>query len=230
MEIAFSRLLITLFLMASVASAQGPIKAQPQARQSMTLTTQEGSLMKNTALSDARVQQVLGAGQARILLGEVRPDKYEEIAYLKGETQKPPTHQVWAIVFNPTTNKAAEVFLSLEQNTILKVQEIKAVDVPLTRVDVDEALALAKASADVRRVVGSTIDQFAVLEPGTLQTIPFEAQSLRVRSVDPNDPCTLDRCLDLIFKTETGYLPLRASIDLTRHTVTVRNSPGKGKH
>jgi hypothetical protein len=230
MEITFSRLLIVLLLVASAASAQGPVKAQPQARQSMTLTAQEGSLMKNTALSDARIQQVLGAGQARVLLGDVRPDKYEEIAYLKGETQKPPTHQVWAILFNPTTNKAAEVFISLEQNTILKVQEIKAVDVPLTRVDVDEALALAKASLDVRGVMGSRIDQFAVLDPNALKTIPFEVQFLRVRSVDPNDPCTLDRCLDLIFKTETGYLPLRAAVDLTKHTVTVKNSPGKGKH
>jgi hypothetical protein len=223
-------LFASLLLMASLSPGQSPPKVQPQVRKSPTLTTQESSLMRNTALADARVQQVVGAGQTRVLLGEAVPDKAEAIAFFKGETQKPPTHHVWATIFNPKTNKAAEVFIALEQNTILKVQEIKAIDVPLTREDVDEALALAKASPDVRRAVGNSVDQFVVLDPGNTQTVPLEAQSLRVRSVDPNDPCTLDRCLDLIFKTGTGYLPLRAAVDLTKHTVTLRTSPGKGKH
>lgn len=223
-------LLASLLLITGTQSAQNSPKTPPQGRENLTLTTQEKSVMQNTALADARVQRVVGAGQVRVLLGEARPDKNEAIAFYKGETQKPPSHNVWAVVFNPKTNKAAEVFLSLEQNTILKVQEIQAVDVPLTREDVDEALALAKASPEVRRAVGSRIDQFVVLDRGATQPVPFEAQTLRVRSVDPNDPCTLDRCLDLVFKTETGYLPLRAAVDLTQHTVTVRTSPGKGKH
>jgi hypothetical protein len=223
-------LFASLLLMASVSPGQSPPKAQPQARPSPTLTAQESSLMRNTALTDARVQQVVGAGQTRVLLGEAVPDKAEAIAFYKGETQKPPTHHVWATVFNPKTNKAAEIFISLEQNTILKVQEIKATDVPLTRDDVDEALALAKAAPDVRQAVGSRVDQFVVLDPGATQKVPLEAQSLRVRGADPNDPCTLDRCLDLLFKTDTGYLPLRAAVDLTKHTVTVKTNSGKGKH
>ncbi len=45
-----------------------------------------------------------------------------------------------------------------------------------------------------------------------------------LRSVDPNDACSRNRCLDLIFRTETGYLPVRADVDLTAQTVAVHGS------
>lgn len=224
----FSFLLVLLAFTTIQPFAQGPGK--PQARQSLALSASEKSTMQNTAVADSRIRQIVGTGAVRVIVSDAQPDKYQEIAYLKGETQVPPTHHVWAIVFNPATYKAAEVFISLEQNTILKVQEIKAVDVPLTREDIDEALALAKASPDVRQAVGSRVDQFVVVDRSATKSVPFIAQALRVRSSDPNDSCTRDRCLDLLFKTETGYLPLRAAVDLTQHTVTVKNSPGKGKH
>jgi hypothetical protein len=223
--------LVALMLVASGSWALGPGKPQPVGRQNLALTAQEKSLTQATVLSDARVQQIVGAGQARVEVGDARPDKYEEIAFLRGETQKPPSHQVWTIVFNPTTNKAAEVLTSLEQGTILKVQEIKPTDVSLTRVDVEEGLALAKASLDLRRAIGAKLDQFVIADSAAATaTVPFSARPLRVRSSDPNDPCTLDRCLDLVFRTDAGYLPLRAEIDLTQHTVSVRGGQGKGKH
>lgn len=230
MKIPVFRALFAVLVLASSAFAQNPVKSQPVARESPALSVQERFMMQNTVLSDARVQQIVGAGQVHVLLGDAQPDKYEEIAFLKGESQKPPSHRVWATVFNPATNKAAEIFMSLEQNTVLRVQEIPAVDVPLMREDVEQALALAKASPDVRGAIGSRIDQFVVADNVTAQTISLAALSLRVRGVDPNDPCTLDRCLDLLFKTDNGFLPLRAAVDLTRQTVTVKNSPGKGKH
>ncbi|HEY6250456.1 MAG TPA: hypothetical protein VI685_10885 [Candidatus Angelobacter sp.] len=228
---SFRFLFVVMMLTASQFQAQGPVKSQPVGRQSMTLTPEERSAMQNTLLSDARVQQVVNAGGARVTLGEAQADKYETLAYINGETQKLPTHRVWATVFNPKTNKALEVLMALEKNTILEVHEINPSDVPLSREDVAEALALAKASDQVRSLVGSSIDQFVASDPGNTIRLPFAAQALRVRSADPNDSCSTDRCLNLFFKTENGYLPLRTSVDLTRHTLTVSaGQPAKGKH
>jgi hypothetical protein len=224
------RLLIVVLLTTGVSWTQGAMQLQAGARQSMVLTAQEESAALSAVLSDARVRQIVGSGRPRVIVGDAQPDKNEAVAFYRGETQKPPTHHVWATVFNPATNKAAEVFMSLEQNKVLKVQEIEAADVPLSREDVEEALALAKVSPDVRRAVGSSMDQFVVSERSAQRTAPFTVRSLRVRSADANDPCTLDRCLDLIFKTDSGFLPLRAEVDLTQRTVRLINSPGKGKH
>ena len=82
-------------------------------------------------------------------------------------------------------------------------------------------LALAKANPELRRAVGETLDRFAILEPGSEERVPFAAQVLPVVSTNRNDPCSTDRCVDLIFRTENGYLPLRAHVDLTRRAVAV---------
>ena len=80
---------------------------------------------------------------------------------------------------------------------------------------------LAKANPQLRQAVGDTIDRYAILEPGSQAQVPFAAQVLPVVSTSRNDPCASNRCVDLIFRTENGYLPVRAHVDLTRRTVAV---------
>ena len=232
MNISISRfLLASLTIVAGVSAAQCQVTPQPVARQSSTLTAQEKTMMQNTAIADARVQQVLGAGQSRVAVSEAQVDKYEALAFLRGDTDKPPTHRVQVVMFNPATNKAVYAFMSLEQNNILRVKEIPPADTPLFPEDGEEALAMAKASPEVQLAVGSSLSQFVYVPRGNSAQVPFAAQVLRTRSSDPNDPCSVDRCLDLIFKTQSGYLPLRLDMNLTKHTLVVRNSQlGKGKH
>jgi hypothetical protein len=73
--------------------------------------------------------------------------------------------------------------------------------------DAEQALALAKSDAGVRRAVGDTLERYELLESGSEARVPFIAQALPLRSSDPRDLCSIDRCLDLIFRTENGYLP-----------------------
>jgi hypothetical protein len=225
-------LLVPLMFVASGAWAQSAALPQVSGRQSLRLSAQEKTQTESAVLSDKRIQQVFGAEKPRVSVGEAQVDKAEAQAFLRGDTEKPPTHRVWAIVFNPKTNKAARALILLEQNSVLQVREMNPVDVPLSREDADEALALAKADSAVRRVVGDNLDKFVILESGSDAIVPLAAQVLRVRSSDPHDRCSADRCLDIIFRTtDGGYLPLRAGVDLTAHTVTVVNSrPMKGKH
>jgi hypothetical protein len=219
----------TLILVTSGAWAQSPGTPQPVGRQSMTLTAQEKSLMQNTVLSDGRVQQVMGAGQSRVIVSEAQVDKTEALAFMRGETEKPPTHRVHVLVFNPKTNRATHAFVALEQNTVLSVEALDPSQVPLFPEDAADALALAKASPEVRRAVGGSLDQFVILESGSSASPPFAAQAMRLRSADPHDPCAADRCLALIFRTAEGYLSLRVEVNLNRHTVAVI-SQQKGKH
>ncbi len=118
--------------------------------------------------------------------------------------------------------------MSLEQQRLLEVREIEAVDVPLTREDADDALALAKANPEVRRAVGPDLEKFVILQPGSDERVAFAAEVLPLRSGDRSDPCSTDRCLDLVFRTESGYLPFRASVDLTKRTVKLNSSQHAG--
>lgn len=230
-RLSFRLVFPALILVASASWTQGQVKPQPTAQRSTTLTAQQKSQMQGTALADARVQQVLGAGQPRVMVREPEIDKYEALAYLRGETDKLPTHRMSMLMLNPQTNKAARVLMSLEKNSVESVREISPADAPLFPEEAVEALALAKANPNVRSVVGSRLSQFVIVTSGSDAGIPLAAQALRVRSSDSNDPCSRDRCLDLIFRTETGYLPLRAGVDLNQRTVEVRKTqPMKGKH
>ena len=59
-------------------------------------------------------------------------------------------------------------------------------------------------------------------EPDSEERVPFAAQVLPLVSTNQNDPCGSNRCVNLIFRTENGYLPVRAHIDLTRRTVAIQ--------
>jgi hypothetical protein len=78
--------------------------------------------------------------------------------------------------------------------------------------------------------VGGRLDQFTILESGSDARVPFAAQALPLRSTNPRDPCSTDRCLDLIFRTEEGYLSVRAHVDLTKRTATIENKQDGGQH
>ena len=111
--------------------------------------------------------------------------------------------------------------VSLPSYRILAVQRLSPRDVPFVREDADQALALAKADPKVRRAVGDTLERFEILNSGEEREVPFAAQALPLRSTSPKDPCSKDRCLDLLFRTPRGYLPLRVGVDLTTRTVTL---------
>jgi hypothetical protein len=230
-RLSYRLALPTLILVASASWTQGPVKPQPQEQKNTTLTAQQKSLLQGTAASDVRVQGVLGASQPRVMVRETEVDKYEALAYLRGETDKLPTHRTSILMLNSQTNRAVHVLMSVEKNSVESVREIPPADVPLFPEEAAEALALATANPDVRSAVGSRLRQFVIVTSGSDAGIPLAAEALRVRSVAPSDPCTLDRCLDLIFRTESGYLPLRATVDLTQHTVVLNKAQHmKGKH
>jgi|GEM_PF-3391649 len=231
----------TAFVLAAGCWGQGgvPEKSAPAvgttsqaaARQSVPLTPDERVTVERVVLADPRVKKVAGAEKPRVLVSEAHVDKAEAEAFISGRSDKAPAHTVNVVVFNPRTNQAVQTIMHLEEHRILELKEISASDVPLTLEDAQEAFALAKADPGVRRAVGSTLDQFILVESGSAH-VPYAAQALPLRSSDPKDPCHTGRCLDLIFRAGTGYLPLRVTVDLTGRSVKLltRDSREEGRH
>jgi hypothetical protein len=185
------------------------------------MTVEEKVAVEKAVLSDQRIRVIVGSGQTRVITADVEVDKAEAEAFLAGTSEKPPTRRVTIVVFNVQANRAARSLVSLAESRILSVQRVNASDVPFTREDADQALVLAKADAAVRRAIGETLDRFQILDSGDEARVPYAAQALPLRSTDPRDPCRVDRCLDLIFRTESGYLPVRAHVNLTKRSVAV---------
>lgn len=213
---------VGLALLATLAGAQSALgQAQPAGQVVAPITSDERQGAERTALSDPRVRETVGQGELRVLTTDAEIDKGEAERFLADASAMPPIRRVVVVLFNRQTNKAARALVSLSENRVLAVDSIAPADVPMAREDADQALALAKASPDLRRAIGDALDQYAILDSASEERVPFAAQALPVRSSNRNDPCSVDRCLDLIFRTATGYLPWRAHVDLTRRTVAV---------
>jgi hypothetical protein len=191
------------------------------------MTSEERRAAENTALSDARVRAIVGEGDRRPIITGMEANKAEAEAFLEGRSTTPPRRLVSVVLFNPQTNQAAHALVSVSEGRVISAESISVSDIPFVREDADRALVLAKADAGVRRAVGEMLDRYEIIESGSDMRIPFAAQALPVRSSDPRDLCSVDRCIDLIFRTENGYLPLRAHINLTRRSVEVH---GRGQH
>jgi hypothetical protein len=207
--------------LAQVQSPAGAIAAP--------ITTEERLLIERAILSDQRVRAIVGEGQPRITTTDVQFDKTEVEAFLAGRSTTPPTRRVTVVLINPQTQQAARAVFEPSQNRVLTVESIAASDVPFLPDEVEQALALAKADPNVRRAVGDSLDRYVILESGNEALVPFAAQALPLRSTDPRDVCSVNRCVDLIFRTENGYLAFRAHVDLTRRTVEMHDSTG-GQH
>ena len=227
-----SRRLVAASLLAALYSV-APEEAHAQPRTStvsspIALTTEERLKVEQIVVDEPRVRAIIGQGQPRVVTSGVEVDKAEAEAFLTGRTNTPPTRRVTVLLINPQTQQAAKALIEPSQNRVLSVESVAAVDVPFLRGDADRALALAKADPNVRRAVGDTLDRYEILDSGSDARVAYAAQALPLRSSDPRDVCSVDRCLDLIFRTESGYLPLRAHVNLTRGTVEVHS--GGGQH
>jgi hypothetical protein len=191
------------------------------------ITTEERLTIERTILSDERIRAIVGDGQPRIVISAEELDKAEAEAFLTGRSTTPPTRRLTVTLINRQTQQAAQALIEPSQSRVLAVRSVAASDIPFLRDDVDQALALAKADANVRSAVGDSLERFEVLESGSEARGPFAVQALPLRSTDPRDVCSVDRCVDLIFRTENGYLPFRAHVNLTRRSVEIQGSLGE---
>jgi hypothetical protein len=210
-------------------SETGLAEVQRAAGPAGSITTEEKLLIERMVLADPRIRAIVGEGQPRITSTDVQVDKAEAEAFLTGRSTTLPTRRMTVVLINPQTQQAARALIELAQNRVLTVESIAASDVPFLEDEAQQALALAKTDVNVRRAIGDSLDRYVILESGNEARVPFAVQALPLRSTDPRDVCSINRCVDLIFRTEQGYLPFRAHVDLTARTVEIHGGTG-GQH
>ena len=184
----------------------------------------EGQLrsIERLVLGHAEVQTSFRGATPRVIIGEPELDKAEAQAYLNGERAEPPTTTVQTLLLDTEGNVARRVTVSPAENRVLSVEQIAPTLVPFTADDLHAAWNLAIRDPAIRQALGPEIDRYHIATPGGLEGEPFVVQALPLLSSDPIDPCSHDRCLDLIFRGEgSSYLAIRAHVDLTKQTVAL---------
>jgi hypothetical protein len=216
---------ISLALLSLLASAGA---AQQENAASFSAADQQAAI--KAVLSNRQVRSILGAGEPLVVAAETDVDKSEAEAFVEGSRTEPPARRLSVLLWNRKTGKAARALLAIPGQQLIEAVPVSQHDVPIVREEVEEALALVKADAAAQRAAGIDLARFHVSEPGSTAAESYVAQALPLRGSQPSDPCTEDRCLDLVFRVEDGYLPLRAHVDLTRRLVEVEGSGARGAH
>ena len=209
---------------ASLASLSGLLaasslaSAQPEQGPAV-LGAADQQRMSALVLANPEIRRIVGSADARLHFSTPEFDKAELDAFLSGSTDAPPRLQVNVLAVSATG--AARARLTFENGRVVDVQPVPAAELPFFDGDVARALALAQRGERTRAALGASLSRFEPARAG--QEYPptaYIAEPLPVRSSDPRDPCSRDRCLELVFRTPTGYLPYRVQVNLTRGTAT----------
>jgi hypothetical protein len=210
--------IFALILTVALAAAQSP----PTAPILRKLNADQIRSVERLVLENAEVKHIFLGAAPRVIIGEPELNKDEAQAYLNGERAELPTTTVQTLLLDTQGNVARRVTVSPSENRVLSVEEIAPTLVPFTTDDLHAAWDLASRDPAIRRALGADIDRYHIAAPGGLEGEPFVIQALPLQSSDPNDPCSHDRCLDLIFRGEgSSYLAIRAHVDLTKQTVAL---------
>ena len=205
-------LLSTLLAAASVAAAQ-------PTRGPETLGAADQQRLGALVLANPEIRRIVGRADARLHFSTPDFDKAEADAFLSGSRDAPPRPQVSVLAVSAAG--AARARLSLDDGRVVDVQAVPAAELPFFDEDVARALALAQRGGQTRAAVGPSLSRFEPARAG--QEYPpaaYIAEPLPIRSSNPRDPCSRDRCLELVFRTPSGYLPFRVQVNLTRGTAT----------
>jgi hypothetical protein len=200
--------ILSMLLAASVVSAQS--RQGPP----VMLSAAQQERLAAVVLANPEIRRLVGPG-ARVYFSTPEFDKEATEAFLNGSTDVPPRPLVNVLAVSP--RGAARARVALDNGRAVRVEPVAAVDVPILDEDVARALALAQRSARTGIRMGPMLERFQPARAGVeYPPTAYIAEPLPLRSSNPRDPCSRDRCLELVFRTPQGYLPLRIQVNLTR--------------
>lgn len=216
-------LMIAMHIAIAAAAVSHVVWAQPPAApEGLTIRPLETHQLRALESVVREHPEVRALAPARVIMSNPHFDKAEAEAFLSGERAAPPTLRVEALVIDAKHQAVQRVIVEPTENRIHSIERIAPMPAPFIMDDVHAAWALAQQDQNVRAALGKSLDKFKVGEPDGSPGESFIVEVLPLRSVDPNDPCTHNRCMDLLFRGEGGYLPFRAEVNLTTRTVIAR--------
>jgi len=183
------------------------------------LTPEEVAAARDIVSKSDRVTAIAGQNP-RVILVQFISAKSRE----KGEA-----YGRWADVFvhNDKENGGARVLVNLTAGSVADVVRLTERNVPIGPGDVEAAAALALESGSVQRILGGpeTARTFRVAQGVARRETANEnrIEGVSDRGVDPDDPCTIHRCIALFFRTRGRYIAInQVTVDLTARRVYVR--------
>lgn len=209
-------ILVFVAVMATGALAQTP----PPARLPLDpLTPAEQERAQTIALSDERVRSIAGPNIRVIVTLFIAPKR--------GTQSEPEGRHAEVIVRNESEGGGAQVLVSLSGASVVDVVRLTERNVPIGPSDIELAAALALEQESVQRLLGGAeaASTFRVaLRAATRETRnENRIEGVPARSPDPEDPCSIHRCVALFFRSQGRYIAMnQVTVDLTARRVYVR--------
>lgn len=159
------------------------------------LTDAEIQLAERTAAASSEVSRLLGGNPYRVIDISLLPTKPTEeessVEVLGGVPRIGRNADVR--LFVERGNYGIRAIVNLDQPTLVQVVRLDGQQVPLTRDDIAAALQLARSDARFQATLGAA------------GLAAVDATGLRIRSDDPADPCSRNRCVQLLPRQGAQY-------------------------
>jgi len=213
-----------LFMLVMVCSAQprprAPLPFDP-------LTEEEKRSAVKIALADNQVQEMLGTGRREVVSVAVLPEKVsrEQVETAAAGRAIAMSRVLEVIFFRYDGEVGVRAVVDLTHKKVTAVSRLSSREVSMTQAELAEAWQFASRNAEVRDALGAGVDKFQVLGAPVGRKAPsprYKVEGLRVEGATESDPCYKHRCLQLMFRTDTGYLvEPTVVVDLTAQKVQV---------
>jgi len=189
------------------------------------LTPAENERLVTVAIDYAQSHERLSRTRAKFaVVGTEIVDYKPERATREGTTPENAGRYGSVLLYRYDTNEGIRVIVDLRKFSGVSIARVSPQSTPVGREEIERAARLALANASVVRLIGGNADQFRILEPGSPNETGIEG--LRVLGNGPNDRCSVNRCVDLFFRRDGGYIGGRVTVNLTAGSVLV--APVKG--
>ncbi len=191
------------------------------------LTEEEKRSAVKIALADKQVQEMLGTGRREVVSVAVLPEKVsrDQVERAAAGRAIAMSRILEVIFFRYEGEIGVRAVVDLTHQKTGEVTRLSSGEVPMSQSDLAEAWRLASRDAEVRDALGATVDKFQVLAPPLGRTAApprYQVEGLRVEAATESDACYKHRCLQLMFRSDAGYLvePM-VIVDLTAQKVQV---------
>lgn len=207
---------------AALAQPAGPRGAAQAPRQPLDpLSAAEQQAAGRLAAADPRVRELAGGGRVRLV--------YVELANVKAEADDAPGdaprgRHAEVVQYRYDDDSGIRALVDLGRGQVRAVERIDGGSVPLTQADLDEAVALALGSAEVRELLGSEAKRYVAAAPGATKNPPYAIRALLVHASADGEPCFRQRCVHLFFNRMGAYLTDTAIVDLTGRGVRIERA------
>jgi hypothetical protein len=215
-------IVVALFAVSALAQTVAP--PPPAVLPLDPLTPAEVTSAQQIATRDQRVRNLAG-DNPRVIV----------VQFIAAKRGHPEPFGRWAevIVHNDALGGGARVLVNLSGGSVADVVRVTERNVPIGVSDVELAAALALDNARVQQLLGGRIAaRFFPVGRGAVTRERINENRIdgvHHRGVDPDDPCTIHRCVTLFFRQRGRYILMnQVTVDLTARQVMVREQATGG--